>query len=320
MDIRNPRAITQKASESLHHAPGNPQKTVLIYAGFATLFSLVVTIILFLIDQKIDSTGGLGGMHTRSVLTTARTLVMIAQLVILSCWSLGYTLATLNIARGEPTDQDTLMGGFHRFGPLIRCSILEKTFYLGIGFISVQIGSMLFMLTPLSNGLFALLDTMGPGTSVISSGLSLDPAMANRILAAAIPMYIVCAVVFLVLFLPAFYNFRMIYYRVADVPHLGALAALRDSRIMMRGNRMALFRLDLHLWWFYLAEAVILLLANGALLLSLFDVPLPFSPGVTMLLFNAIYLAAQFVLYYFCLNRVQVTYATAYEALIPKQN
>ncbi len=321
MDIQNRRALTRQASESLRNAPGNPQNTVLIYAGFATLLSLVTTIIIFLIDHKIDSTSGLGGMGTRSVLSTVRTVLMAAQVIVMSCWSLGYTLATLNIARGELADQNTLMGGFHRFGPLIRCSILEKLFYIAIAFISIQIGSTLFMLTPMSDNLFELLEQAAPGTSLIGGGgMTLDPSMIKPFLTAAFPMYILSAVIFLVLFIPTFYNFRMIYFRIADVPKLGALAALRDSRIMMRGNRMALFRLDLHLWWFYLAEAAITLVGSGAMILSLLGISLPFSPGVTVLLFNGIYLAAQFALYYFCLNKVQVTYAVAYEALIPQEN
>ncbi len=319
MDIRDRRTITHRTAEAIKTAPSDPQKTLLIYAGFATLFSLVVSVIMFLLDQKIDSTGGLSGMSTRSMLSTVRTVLMIAQIVILGCWSLGYTVATLNIARGEPTDQNTLMGGFQRFGPWLRSFILEKIFYLGIALISIQISSFLFMLTPMSNKMFALLESLEANSSLLNGGLTLTPAFVKPFLAAAAPMYILALAVFLLLFIPTHYNFRMISYRLADVPELGAMAALRDSRTLMRGNRVALFRLDLHLWWFYLAEALITLIGNGALLLNLFGIPLPFSPGASMLLFEILYLAAQFALYYFFLNRVQVTYAVAYESLISQQ-
>lgn len=55
------------------------------------------------------------------------------------------------------------------------------------------------------------------------------------------------------------------------------------------------------------------------LMLPMLGVALPFSGTVSYFLFLALSLGLQFAAYYFCMNKVAVTYATAYEALLPKE-
>ena len=88
---------------------------------------------------------------------------------------------------------------------------------------------------------------------------------------------------------------------------------------MMRRNRFALLRLDLSLWWFYLLQVVIVLVGYGDMLLPLLGITLPLSDSANSLLCFGLSLALQFVIYLLTMNRVAVTYATAYDALLPKE-
>ena len=87
---------------------------------------------------------------------------------------------------------------------------------------------------------------------------------------------------------------------------------------MMKGNCMALFRLDLHLWWYYALSALAATVAYADTLAALLGISLPVSADVAYYLSFGVYLVAQAALYYFLSNRIKVTYALAYEQIAPK--
>ena len=111
----------------------------------------------------------------------------------------------------------------------------------------------------------------------------------------------------------------MVTFCLADNPRQGALAAMAQSRRLLRGNCFALFRLDLSLWWFYLASLVINLLCYGDVLLPMIGVSFPWSSTVSFYAFFILSLAAQVALNYFAMNRVYAVYAVAYDALLDQQ-
>ena len=87
---------------------------------------------------------------------------------------------------------------------------------------------------------------------------------------------------------------------------------------MLRRNRLALFALDASFWQYYLAQGLLALLVNGSLILELLEISLPISNDVTFLMCQAAGLLGQLVLFYFTRAQVEVTYAKAYEALLPQ--
>ena len=105
---------------------------------------------------------------------------------------------------------------------------------------------------------------------------------------------------------------------IADEPRVGALAAMRQSRDMLRRNRFALFKLDLSMWWYYLLQLLVTVICYGNVLLPMVGVTLPFNDTVAYFLFLVLSLIAQMAVAYFAMNRVNVTYAMAYESLRPK--
>ena len=62
MDIRNRRELKAAARESLANATYDPRKLVLIHTLSAVLFALAVTVLDYILGDRIAGTGGLGGL------------------------------------------------------------------------------------------------------------------------------------------------------------------------------------------------------------------------------------------------------------------
>ena len=88
---------------------------------------------------------------------------------------------------------------------------------------------------------------------------------------------------------------------------------------MMRGNRRNLVRLDLSLWWYYAAVFGATMVCYGDMILPSLGITFPWSETVSYFLFFLLYLALQLAVYYFLCNRVNVTYALAYDAVKPTE-
>ena len=318
MDIRNRRAIRDTAAQSLASAPGEPRKTALVSAGGTALLGLLTTVITSLVGRQIDSTGGLGNMGLRSMLETVQYILPLVQSVIVLCIGFGYSAAVLRMARRQETAPRTLLDGFRHFGPLVRMTILEGLIYIAIAFVTLYLSAQIFVMTPLADGFWEIMMPVVSSTTVLDSAMVLDDATLFAASEAMIPMIPIFLVLFLVAAAPIYYQYRMATFALLDNPRQGAFAALRASRTMMKKNRFSLFKLDLGFWWFYLAELVIGLLAYGDTLLPLLGVSFPWSDTFSYYLFYVVSLGLQVGLYYLFLNRVNTTYATAYEALRPK--
>ena len=89
--------------------------------------------------------------------------------------------------------------------------------------------------------------------------------------------------------------------------------------MMMFKNRMNLFKVDLSFWWFYLLQALTVLVAYGNELLPLMGVELPWSGKVSYFVVLILCYGGQLALFWWKCNEVQLTYAACYEALLPKE-
>lgn len=319
MNLQNRQALREHASQRLAAAPSTARNTALTYGMITAASGFAVTLILFFLDQKIATTGGLGNLTQRSVLETVRYILPILLNIAMLCISFGYRIAALRLSRQECCAPATLSEGFRSFAPLVRLAILEVLIYGGIAFVTIYLASQIFLLTPFAQDFIDLMLPLLSSTSVMDTGIILDDATLLAATRALIPMIPIFLVLFLLAAVPIFYQYRMAQFALVDEPRKGALAALRSSRMMMRRNRLNLFKLDLNFWWFYLAQTLIGLLGYGDVLLSMLGVSLPFSDTVGSFLFYGLSLAAQAALYVLCLNQVSVTYATAYDTLRPRQ-
>ena len=319
MNIRDRRAIIGSADQSLANAKGDPQKILLIYLSIITGLSLAVALVSMLLSNRIAGTGGLGNMGLRSVLTTAKSVLPLVQSVILLGLEMGYCTMALNVARGTQISNDTLFGGFRRFFPLLRAQILMGFVYFGLGLLAVYPGAYIFLMLPISEGFYEVFNPIMDSASQLTGTLTIDETSMTVLSEAMQPALWIMGALFMVLFIPTYYRYRMVTYRLIDQPRPGALRAMRESRAMMRRNRFALFRLDLKLWWFYALQGLTVALCYGDMLIPALGITLPWSENVSYFVFLSLSLLLQFAVYYLFMNRVSVIYATAYTTLIPQE-
>lgn len=315
MHIRNHRQIHQQAAQALA-AAHNPRKIALYYGAASVGLAVLATVISVWLNNGISESGGLGGIGLRSVLDTGQTFLPLLQLAISSCLGLGYQYTMLNIVRGKPVDAGSLAEGFRRFGPLFGASALQFAIYMILGIVSMYVGVFIFLMTPFANAFVSMVEPMIASGSILS-----DPSvMMNdaQILAAAESLkgalWIYLAV-FALLVTPVYFRFRMTLFALADDPRRGGVIALLQSRRMLRRNCLHLLKLDLSMWWYYLAQLVAGAVCYGDVLLPLVGITLPFTATFSYYLFFALSLVLQMLLYCFALNRVTAVYAVAYDVL-----
>ena len=315
MNIRERRAIHNSAAEAINRAP-QARQIVLVYAAVICGLSLLSTVITLILNNRISGTGGLGNIGLRSVLSTGQSVLPLANFIITACLSLGYHTAILCFTRGYDASTRTLTNSFRYLGPILRTTLLQVIMYGGTLIAAAYISSSIFMATSYSEEFIRVMTPYLESMSVLSNGLVIDDALMVTALGAMKPMMLILAAVSLVLILPLYYRLRMVNFALADDPGKGAFHAVVKSRVLMRRNRIALFRLDLTLWWFYAAQLVINLVCYGDTLLPLVGITLPWSETFSYYLFYGLYLVMQLALYYFGMNRVYSVYAVAYDALM----
>lgn len=318
MDLQDRRAIRNKADQALAAAANVPRKLALLYAGGSAVLSLVCSVIVYLVNLKIDTTGGLGNMGLRSVLSTIATVLPLALSIFTIFLGFGYQSVALRLSRRQVCAPETLLDGFRRFGPLLRLVLLESIIYTALAFLASYAGVFLFLMTPLANDFMEIMLPLVSSVSALNPQIAMDEATYYAMIQSLTKALPFIGLVLLLLATPIFYQFRMAVFALFDAPNRGALAAMKESRTMMKGNRFKLFLLDLRFWWFYLAEVLLAALAYADVLLPTAGIVLPWSDTVSYFLFYALSLALQTGLYYLFLNQVHVTYATAYEILKPE--
>lgn len=318
MNIGNVRELKRFAGERVANAH-DPKRIVLIYTGLTIALSMLGMAADYMLDLQIGKLGGLSNMGTRTVLSTFQSILPLAQSVLSMCLSVGFLSAMLRIARGQFASPQGLRLGFDRFWVLLRSSVIQGLIYSMILIGGVYLGIMLFMVSPLSRDVVELLVPYLSDTSVLDGAVVLEDAVYAQVSQMIWPAYLICGVTLAVLGLPIVYSYRMVNYVIIDKPAVGALTALRESKKMMWGNRLQLMKLDLSLWWYYGAIALASVICYGDEILPMLGVALPFSSDVSFFLFYALYLAATAVIYYFMLDRVNVTYALVYDAVKPEE-
>lgn len=313
MNIRNRRALKEGAAQALARGR-DPRKLILAYAGISTLVTLAAVLLDYWLDQKISGTGGLSNFGTRGIYSTIQILVSVVQSILIIGVDYGYISGIIRISRRQYADHTDLKMGLRRFGPILRYSLLEALVYMGIMLISSYAGILIFLFTPLSSGFTELAESM----IGLSPTAVIDDAAMSQLIWAMVPAFVMILVIFLVLAVPLRYRLRMAKFCLMDENRVGAMEAFRESRQMMKGNRFSLFRLDLSFWWYFVLQQLTVALCYGDMILQLQGVSLPMNSALSFYLFYFLYLAANFALMYFFQNRVELTYAAAYNTLRPK--
>ena len=253
MELFDRRTFQDAARSSVDHASYSPKKLILIHTGGILLLDVLMMLVTALLDAQMNTAGGLGGMGLRAALSTLQTVLVYALVILPIFWQMGYTHATMQISRREHAGPGSLLEGFRKFGPVLRLSLLQAMLYLGVAFLAMYIAVFLFSFFPQSEPLFA----------VLANPIATEEVIMEATMAAYPYIIAIFLLAFLPFFLPMFYRYRMASFCLLDAPYRGARAALRESQMMMKGNRMSLFKLDLSFWWFIGLELLASLVVYG---------------------------------------------------------
>ena len=308
MDIRNISGLRAEADRALTRGR-EPKKVITGLTIALALLWLAVMAIDYILDVQLSKSGGLSDLSFSALLSTIQLILPTAQLMLTLCLTLGFQAALLRIARGQYADHTDLKTGFQRFWPLLRMSLLQFALYCALCFVLMYPCMILFALSPFSGDFMALFESL----TVV------DEAAVEQIYAALEPMMIIFTIVYALVCLPLYYRFRMANYILLDKPNYRPLFVLRESTRMMQGNRIHLFKVDLHLWWYHGLNLLLMLIAYADLLLPMVGITLPWSSNASYYILNGIYLAGTLAVYYFLRNRVEMTYIRFYEALRPEE-
>lgn len=309
MDMRSMKGV---AAKSLAVASYDPKKLAAIHTGAALLVSLVLTVLNYLLTRRIDTTAGLSQLGTRAVLSTAQSLLTIAGSLALPFWEIGFLYAALGMARQTHTGPKSLAEGFRRMGPVLRLFLLQGIMYLIVAIACVQVAAIVFSFTPFMEN---MLQAMRPILEqAATEQFVMDEATMKALLPAITPLYVILGILFIAVSIPLFYRFRMSQFAIMDDAP-GALAAMKASGRMMRGNRFSLFKLDLSFWWFYALRILITVIAYGDVILPALGVTLPVSADTLFFVCYGIHLLLQLALAWKYASYVYTTYAHCYDTL-----
>lgn len=311
--LLEPSHYKKAARESLDKAH-RPGRVILIHTGATLLLSLLLTGIDYFLDQQIGLTGGLSGMGTRSVLATIQSMLRLLQIVMLPFWQIGYTYYTLQVSQKQANGPSDLLEGFRRFGPVLRLKLLMAIITALLALASAYASSLLFTLSPWAAPMIQKMEVLMAGD--LDQAALLD-AVASMTQDSIVPIMILFGICFLAGGIFLFYRFRLAELWLMDHPHGGALAALRSSRMAMRGNFKAMLRIDLSFWWFYLLDLLVTVLCYGDVILDAVGFEMTTNAFGHYLIFFSLYVWAQMALYWWKRNEVSVTYAHAYTELCP---
>ena len=318
MNLQNLRQIHQFAADRLRQSPSQKQ-IVLIYAALALGLTALVSVLSHVLDLQMDNFDGVSNLGKRSMLSSVQSMLPMVQSLLSMCLNVGYLAAMLRIARGMYTSPQTLRLGFDRFWLLLRCSIFKGLMLSAVVFVSMYFGVMIYMMTPFSDAAVEIITPLMSQMSMLNAEIIIDDATYLLLMEAMVPAFAICGILLLILGVPVLYNYRMAEYVIIDKPAVGALAALRESKKMMRGNRLSLMKLDISLWWYYLASFAATVICYGDVLLNLLGLEMPIPDTVAFYGFYVLYLVASFAVHFFLRNRVEVCYGLAYDAVKPEE-
>lgn len=318
MTIPSSKYLKKKAANRIASGQ-DPRKVVLVYAAIAFTSSFLVTAVRYALAHQIAQTGGLSNIGLRSILSTMDRILPVFHTILTMCLELGYLAAMLRIARRQFASPRTLKAGAERFGPLLRKNILQALIYTGGAVAGFYIAIGIFLVTPLSRAFSALAIPMVEASNYNPEVFLQNEDAIAGLMSSMTPLFVIYIISTAAIVIPIMYRYRLTNYLIVDHPGMGAIAAMRDSRLLMRGNRLKLLRLDLSFWWFYLMQAAALVLCYLDVVLAYFGITLPLPDAVSFLGSFLIYLLADFAILYYFKNQVAVTYALAYDAIIPHE-
>lgn len=317
MAVLNPQELKETASRRISEASFDPRKLVLIHTGVIVALNLAVSGLNLYLNQQLDSTGGLGGLGLRSMLQTAQTVLSYCSTLFTPFWVAGLLFAMLSVARGQNAGPNSLFRGFRRFGSVLGYALWETTIFMVLSIALCYAVTFLYLMTPLASPILDFMQELMTNPEIFLSNGSIDMSMIplETLYPMMMPLLVIYGVTAIALVTYLSYHFRMgMFLLIEGVPR-GALGAFMVSSRLMKGHKWQMLKLDLSFWWYYLLEALLMAVLYLDVILELAGVALPVSGTVMFFITIVLYGALQLVLHWFVKAHVDVTFATAYEAI-----
>lgn len=318
MELLSYQELDRAAGQRLAQAAYDPRRLSLLHSAAAGGAMALLAIISFLLSKGIGNTAGLAGIGTRTALESVQYILQLTLTLALPFWEAGFVRCAMGIARGEEVTPSNFTDGFRRIGPLLRLWLLQGLILFAVLFVAIQLSSILISFTPFAQPMLEFMEQLLADPTLLEAG-TLPQPLQDQLAQAMLPVYALAGILTLALGIPLFYRFRMAQYAVLDQDRPGALAALARSRSIMRGNALALFKLDLRLWWYYLLRLLCAVVAYLDVLLPLMGLALPLGTDGSYFLAYGLHLLATLGLAWYFRSRISVLYACAYDRLLPQQ-
>ena len=297
--------LKEKADLALQQTGGSYRKLYFLYAAISWGLAVLVMVLDAVLAGFITETGGLAGMQTRAILSTAQSALQILNLIATPFLQFGIVFCSMGLLRQENPGPASLLEGFRRFGPVLRLMLMNLLILIGLWFVCCYAAVFIFMLTPLSNGFMELMESVMEITDMtVLEEMLMDSGFLMQMLSSMVGYFALMALIVCVVGVPLGLRMSMKHFVVMDRQKLGGAQAIRESFRLTKGNCMFLLRLGLSFWWYYVL---------WALASSIVFLPIPSQVGYWIS--YGVYIAAQVALTTFAAPRIQTTYAAAYDAM-----
>lgn len=316
METFNIKSFIHKAREAL--AGKDVRRLAMIHAGVTVAAGLIVTLLQYVLAKGIGNTSGLSGLATRSVLETMQTALQWANMILLPFWNLGFLHVALQWSRGSNPVGKDLLTGFHRVGPCLGLLVNRTLLTLFVVVLVTNISSMIYMMLPASAQVKELVMEFASTDALYDYLFTLDTAQIMELFRAMVPMLLISVALSWVILIPMLYRFRLAEFAVLNYPGVRGLAAMVISATLLRRRRWQLFKLDLHLWWYYGLKLLCALVLYADVLLGMLGVALP-AGEMSFLVTYLLYLAGLFLVEALFRPQVDTAYAVFYGQLVELQ-
>ena len=316
MKLADRAGLKKRARELLQKAGDMPRRLVLLHTGGVLVVNLLLSLLLMAIGSRLEDTSGLAGMQTRAFWSTLQTLLLYLIPLATLLWNAAYYHIAIGLAREQPLTPGDLLEGFRHPISVLGCNAWQALQYFARAILAALLAYAIFSVTPFARPVEEVLRSVPTELVDGEVMLVLNDTILEALLPHMVPLYVIAALVFLPFALRLFYRFRLGMYLLMDGREPRCLNALRVSRWRMMGNKTAMLRLDLSFWWYYLLQALALAVCYLEAWLPALGVELPVNGLALGLSTYLAYAVCQLVLDLLVKNRVEVTYALAYDAIV----
>lgn len=314
MEILDTTFLIKNARQKLEGR--DARRMAVIHTGVAVALALVTTVLQYVLQAGVGNTSGLSGIGTRSILETVQTVLHYANMILTPFWGLGFLYVALQWAKGEYARKENLLMGFQRFGPYLGLMLNRGLLAFAVAFITMNISSIFYMVTPAAAELTELATTTGGDTVAVIEMLDQMPMEEIMSLTSSIiPVLVIWLVLCAALLIPLLYRFRFAEYVILENKGIRGIGAMVLSAALLRRRCWQLFRLDLKFWWYYGLKILCMVLCYLDMLMGALGVTLPVDGEMAYMGSYLLYLVAFFCVEVAFRPQVDTAYALTYETL-----